>query len=205
MQVESTSQTPQLTSNINSKPTSSKASALSSLFFSIWGGTARALKRMLSTSTFKKIYFNSRNKIIKLINRLSCCKLTRHKPYQSSGDRVERSEEEKRVINQTRDLRVKNDIVAARVEKIQSFVSNDPDLARVFADCLRETKDFLVSLPRKDNSPPNPNELLEALRQELQRAIYLASVKSFIKDFLDNNPAFCRILQEKLEQSSLLI
>ncbi|MGK5594911.1 MAG: hypothetical protein ACSNEK_06100 [Parachlamydiaceae bacterium] len=109
------------------------------------------------------------------------------------------------MINQTRDLRVKNDIVAARVEKIQSFVSNDPDLARVFADCLRETKDFLVSLPRKDNSPPNPNELLEALRQELQRAIYLASVKSFIKDFLDNNPAFCRILQEKLEQSSLLI
>ncbi|MBS4168153.1 DUF648 domain-containing protein [Parachlamydia sp. AcF125] len=115
---------------------------------------------------------------------------------------AKRSQEEKMIINETQDLKAQNEVMTAQIEKLHSFVNNDPDLKRTFVVCLRETQEILLPPPVKDNSPPHPNEIVEAWGQEMQQANYLDSVKTRVRDFLDKNPAFWEILRRKIEQGS---
>lgn len=100
------------------------------------------------------------------------------------------------------ELKESNRILGDRIKNLESDLKNDPELFAIFTACHNQTKDILLKPPKRDDSPPNPNPLLEEWRQAKQEQSYLNAKKTRILDFLEKNPVFCEAVKVKLGKTS---
>ncbi|MFI5343307.1 MAG: hypothetical protein ACHQUC_03705 [Chlamydiales bacterium] len=115
------------------------------------------------------------------------------------------AEREALLIQETVRLEEENRILRDKINRIFSFVKNNSELRTTFAACYDETKEILLPLPKRDDSPPTPNPLIEAWRQAAQEQSYLLTLKTRIRDFLDKNPDFCKAVETQNESRGLAL
>ncbi len=117
-----------------------------------------------------------------------------------SAHDIERENTKRAISEQIEITNISNQIIEEQINEIKMYILKDSELQNSFEDCINQTQAVLLSPPKIDHFQKFSDPLVDVWKQVMLKAHYLACIKTRIRDFLDNNSDFCKILLEKLSQ-----
>jgi hypothetical protein len=146
----------------------------------------------------KEIILGIQEKSINFFNSLTV-KVKSLFDIRTLADEIETCKKKRALtVQHLETLKVINRNNLDQMEKFKHFLQNDPELMSSFTHAVEET-DGIFTLPFRILEPLN-DELFEELRQETRHHHFFNILKRDLKDLLENNPAFQKLLELKLMQ-----
>lgn len=106
-------------------------------------------------------------------------------------------------IRRTKLLAEQNSKSASYYKRLCEFIQNDKELKRSFSVAMKTTQHQLLPFPNKEEYPSVPDQVLDNLRKEMQIANYWTEVAESLRDFLEKNEEFTKLLHSKFVNSDI--